>query len=272
VIGNQVYSFARWKRSYQAGIHWAGVGNTYSYNTVTDGPHNCFLGGGNEADANSTVAGVDCLFQGNTLDRCAYEAADTGAFYTCGQSGAAFVNRGNTIVDNVFRNVRNTVGTGVQTAGVQAIYLDDQMSGWNMTNNRFINCQIGSFIGGGRRNTVKGNYYENCDTAQHLDNRGMTGQTGNTNCTDVCEPLSLGCTCNTGAAEWMVNKSAAAAEWDFRFPFLKKIRMDRLGQPAYNTITENIYCKCGKFIDASQEDTDSWGTQVEGNIEVKTCQ
>ena len=66
-----------------------GVSNTYSYNTITDSPHNCFLGGGNEADANSTVAGIDCVFDGNTLDRCAYEAADAGAFYTCGQEGAA---------------------------------------------------------------------------------------------------------------------------------------------------------------------------------------
>jgi hypothetical protein len=80
VIGNHVYSFARWKRTYQAGIHWAGVSNTYSHNVVTDSPHNCFLGGGNEADADSTLAGVDCTFDGNTLNRCAYEAADAGEY------------------------------------------------------------------------------------------------------------------------------------------------------------------------------------------------
>jgi hypothetical protein len=108
VTGNNVHSFARWKRTYQAGIHWAGVGNSYSHNTVSDGPHNCFLGGGNEADANSTVAGVDCVFDGNRLERCAYEAADTGAFYVCGQMGSAFVNRGNSIVNSVFKDVRNT--------------------------------------------------------------------------------------------------------------------------------------------------------------------
>ena len=93
-----------------------GVSNTYSYNTITDSPHNCFLGGGNEADANSTVAGIDCVFDGNTLDRCAYEAADAGAFYTCGQEGAAFVNRGNSIANTIFKNVRNTVGTGMSDA------------------------------------------------------------------------------------------------------------------------------------------------------------
>ena len=30
-------------------------------NEVTEGPHNCFLGGGNEADQNTSVAGVDCV-------------------------------------------------------------------------------------------------------------------------------------------------------------------------------------------------------------------
>jgi hypothetical protein len=121
---------------------------------------------------------------------------------------------------------------GVQTAGVSAVYLDDQMSGWTITNNRFLNCQTGVVIGGGairricarkvqcrssgqthemktqqiclrrvwagRRNNVSSNYYERCDTAQHLDNRGMMGQVGSTNCTDVCKPLSPGCGCNTG--------------------------------------------------------------------------
>ena len=116
--------FSRWKRTYQAGIHWAGVGNTYRHNDIADGPHNAMLGGGNEADAGSTVAGVDCVFEGNAIDRCSFEAADTGAFYVCGQMGSAFVNRNNTVVNNRFSRIRNTVGTGVQAASVQAIYLD----------------------------------------------------------------------------------------------------------------------------------------------------
>ena len=119
------------------------------------------------------LQGVDCVFEGNKLDACAFEAADTGAFYVCGQMGSAFINRNNSIRGNSFNNIRNTVGTGVQTASVQvqcrcrsslltslyslscvthphfthclsqAIYLDDQMSGWSITNNTFDNCQIG---------------------------------------------------------------------------------------------------------------------------------
>jgi hypothetical protein len=118
VTGNAVSRFALWKRTYEAGIHWAGVGNTYSDNHVSDGPHNCFLGGGNEATLPAGV-GVDCVFERNVLDGCAFEAADTGAFYVCGQQGSAYVNRNNSIHNNSFLNIRNTVGTGVQSAGVQ---------------------------------------------------------------------------------------------------------------------------------------------------------
>lgn len=268
VHGNFITDFARWKRTYQAGIHWSGVGNTYSKNIVRGGPHNCFLGGGNEADS-STVAGVDCLFDGNILDGCAYEAADTGAFYVCGQKGTAFSNRNNTIQNCTFMHVRNTVGTGVQTASVQAIYLDDQMSGWNIINNSFIDCQVGSFIGGGRRNKVINNYYEHCDTAQHIDNRGMHWQKDSCDCSEICKPLT--CACDPGGAEWMVTKSPAAAEWSQRFPEMTTIRHDHLCIPVHNEIMNNTYCKCGRFIDASSKDTTSWLTVVKNNVEVTSC-
>ena len=84
---------ALYKRTYQPGIHWAGVNNTYSHNVVSHGPHNCVLGGGNEADADE--GGVGNVFEFNTFERCSFESSDTGAFYTCGQQATAFVNPGN---------------------------------------------------------------------------------------------------------------------------------------------------------------------------------
>jgi hypothetical protein len=91
------------------------------------------------------------------------------------------------------------------------------------------------------------------------------------NCTTVCKPLSGGCTCNIGAAKWMVTKAPAAKQWAQRFPYLTNLSVDRLDQPAYNTITGNTYCKCGKFIDASPTDIASWGSTATNNTEVKTC-
>ena len=58
------------------------------------------------------------------------------------------------------------------------------MSGYTIENNKFINCHCGSFIGGGRRNIVRNNQYENCDLCTHVDDRGLTWQK------DFCSPVS----------------------------------------------------------------------------------
>ena len=274
VSENTVHTFALWKRTYQAGVHWSGVGNLFIKNKVSAGPHNCFLGGGNEAftgaSQSTTMAAVDNAFRENILRNCAYEAADTGAFYVCGQQGTAFVNRNNTISGGSFIDIRNTVGTGVQSASVQAIYLDDQMSGWEISNNTFTNCQVGSFIGGGRRTIVRENRYEHCDTAQHVDNRGMGWEKSATQCTSCVGPPT-NCTCNPGVVEWFISDSPAAEMWETRFPYLKQIRTTKLGAPTLNIVSNNTFCKCGQFIDASASDMKSWGSVVSNNVEVKTC-
>jgi hypothetical protein len=90
------------------------------YNTVKNGPHNCMLGGGNEGwpwgQGPETGYGSQCLFEGNTLDTCVYECGDCGAFYSCGQQGSAWINRGNILRNGVFKNI-----------GSWSIYLDDQV-------------------------------------------------------------------------------------------------------------------------------------------------
>ena len=165
-LRNRIHHMANFKRTYQPGLHWSGVNNTMSHNYISDGPHNCVLGGGNEGP------GVNNLFEYNTLDKCSYESSDTGAFYTCGQRANAFVNRGNVLRHSLFKNIRNTEGSGVQGITIQAVYLDDQMSGWHIWNNTFYNCMTGTFIGGGEFNNFHDNYYQLVDTAHHFDNRG----------------------------------------------------------------------------------------------------
>ena len=56
---------------------------------------------------------------------------------------------------------------------VSCLLCCEQMSGFEIYNNTFIDCQKGTFVGGGRRNLVYNNYYEDCDDAVHLDNRGL---------------------------------------------------------------------------------------------------
>ena len=96
-----------------------------SHNYISDGPHNCILGGGNEGP------GANNLFEYNTLDKCSYESSDTGAFYTCGQMANAFVNRGNELRHSLFKNIRNTEGSGVQGITIQVCAL------WSETAEQF---------------------------------------------------------------------------------------------------------------------------------------
>lgn len=116
VARNHVHHVAQWKRSYMPGIYWGGVGNVYQNNVVEFHPHACFVGGGDFED------GVANVFEGNTLSVCVFETLDAGAFYSSGQRGTAFTNRGNIIRGNSFSRILNHAeGTGVQSASVQAV-------------------------------------------------------------------------------------------------------------------------------------------------------
>ena len=143
---------------------------------------------------------------------------------------------------NTFERIRNTAGLGVQVASNQAVYLDDQMSGWVVENNTFVDCQIGLFVGGGRRNLLRGNRCTRCGTVFYLNNQGMYGQSDNptVNCTKVAPPFQT--TCSTGAAEWMSASAPAAADWRRAWPEMTSIRDDYLGYPAHTELSGSAYC------------------------------
>ena len=70
-------------------------------------------------------------------------------------------------------------GTGVQPPWVNGIYLDDQMSNWQVYNNSFYNVSRGIYINGGRLNSVYGNYFEGCDQAVLFGSPGSGHHKGN---------------------------------------------------------------------------------------------
>jgi len=115
VVGNLIEDFARIHRTYNPGISWSGVGSVFSQNTVRRGPHAAILG-----------SGLNTLFEHNTIENMAYEVDDAGAFYT----GRSWVERGNVLQHNTFRSIRTRVPVFLGAPSVQAIYLDDQMSGY----------------------------------------------------------------------------------------------------------------------------------------------
>eukprot|EP01043_Picozoa_sp_COSAG02_P027177 COSAG02_NODE_1590_length_11791_cov_24.350239_2_plen_574_part_00 len=111
IIENTIEKVAQWKRTYQPPIAFSGSGNVYRGNRVGQVPHTCITG-----------AGTNLSFSENVIDTCAFESSDVGAFYTCGQGGRAFWSgRGSKVFNNTFKNIRNTAGTGVQGASVQAL-------------------------------------------------------------------------------------------------------------------------------------------------------
>jgi hypothetical protein len=242
--------------------------------TVTNAPHNGFLGGGDFEDA------VDNVFENNTLADLTYETIDSGGFYSSGQRGTAFTNRGNVLRGSTIMRVRNTAGTGFQTASNQGLYLDDQASAWLIEGNTFIDCQVGSFIGGGRENRIIGNRFIRCGTVQYLNDQGRGFDSGTVQCDTVAAPLTTDC--STGAAEWMTSASAAAATWAARWPQMTTLRntSSHLGWPAAGAIINNSYCvgsaTPGEFISSNvpeevREDLSKWYITATGNVQTFDC-
>mmetsp|Transcript_21371 Transcript_21371/g.40165 ORF Transcript_21371/g.40165 Transcript_21371/m.40165 type:complete len:684 (+) Transcript_21371:212-2263(+) len=280
---NDVHHHARWKRSYQPGIFWSGVNNSFVGNTISVAPHNCMLGGGDFGD------GVENVFESNSLADCTFETTDSGGFYTCGQGGFAFVNRGNVLRNNTFLRVRNTAGMGVQIASSQAVYLDDQMSDWLITDNTFVDCEVGTFTGGGRRNIIANNTYINVGTVHYLNNQGMNWDKDTVcdGCSEIKPPgYSEGETvCSTGAATWMASFGPAAEGWASKWPEMLTIGDDYCGEPAYSSLTDNVYCGslageayflgCPQGTDADCSDAadeEGWMFHIGGNTFLGDCE
>ena len=276
VRGNAVRAPAQWKRTYQPAILWGGAGNRYVGNRLSASPHVCFLGGGNEArstgalGAAAALAAVDNVFEGNALDTCAFETSDAGAFYTSGQEGTAWVNRGNVLRNNTFVRVRNAEGGGVQPGNVHAVYLDDQVSGWAVTDNVFVDVHVGVLLGGGRDVRVERNYFERVDAfAVNIDERGVviSGQNANCNCT--CGGESTGCapfntTCDPAGATYVLASTNGSA-WAARWPELATATTARPCVPFNNTIADNIFCDAASFISKNESQICSWNSTISNN-------
>eukprot|EP01052_Picozoa_sp_SAG31_P016626 SAG31_NODE_1107_length_9877_cov_4.000102_10_plen_270_part_00 len=139
------------------------------------------------------------------------------------------------------------------------------MSGWEITQNRFINCMAGSFIGGGRDNHIHSNYYENCDLAQHIDSRGMGWEQMLCNCTN-------GSLCDPAVASSIVN-DPRMSNYVAAYPQIKTAVLGgtHICVPVNNVIENNKFCNCKKYIDATDAQITSWHSTVQNNVEVHTC-
>ncbi len=147
-----LHHYARWSRTYQAGVHVDGCGVRVAQNLIHDAPHNAVLYTGNEID-----------IAGNEIYRVCLETGDAGAIYT----GRDYTYLGNAVRDNYIHHMG---GVGMGTA---AIYMDDCVSGHEIAGN-VVWYGDGIWLGGGRDFTVHDNLFIACRQAIYFDGRGMS--------------------------------------------------------------------------------------------------
>jgi hypothetical protein len=146
---------------------------------------------------------------------------------------------------------------------VSAVYLDDMISGFTITNNVFINISRALLLGGGQDTVFAGNTITGVanSNAVDFDNRGQGWD-------------SAACSTNPpGEMVLFLNRVPynTSAVWISRFPRLATILVGGLQcMPRFNTIADNAYCSPGKdFIDQSNATITSWQSAAFNNT--ATC-
>jgi hypothetical protein len=142
----------RWSKCYVPAVMIEGVGIRASHNLIHDHPHCGILFSGN-----------DHLIEFNEIHHVALETGDVGAIY----AGRDYTFRGNRIQHNF---IHHTGGVGMGSMGV---YMDDCVSGTEISGNVFYQVQRAAFLGGGRDHQVINNVFVDCNYAVELDGRGL---------------------------------------------------------------------------------------------------
>jgi hypothetical protein len=248
VVNNTIHDYARIVRTYNPGIGWFGsVGAYFGGNHISSAPHVGMLGGG-----------ALNLFENNTFDTLLYEATDSGAFYT----GRSWTARGNVVRGNTFRNIRSTEATTLGYPSVQAIYLDDEQSGYVLEGNVCEDSTTCFFVGGGRDVIVRANVCRNVGTCLHLDDRGLGWQA------DSC---THNATYSGDLVQGLFAVHYQQPPYSTAFPEIVATLENRPCTPVNVSFTGNTACNASRLIDASLDDLARWGDVFAGNTNVSVC-
>jgi len=158
-------------------------------------------------------------------------------------------------------NVNNSLCCGpffnVDWSHVQAIYLDDQMSGWGIESNGIYNSSVGILVGGGRRNILTKNTFKGNGLPVYFDNRGMNWQNA------MCIPGGL-------LEDRLEAVDYTSKVWSAAYPELVNIMNDHPCVPVYNVFQGNSYCPQNKstpFIDQDQSTIEKWmSTSIDNSL------
>jgi hypothetical protein len=250
VLDSNFSYFGRMLITYEPALSWGGVGGTYARNVFSNGFHSGVLG-----------SGVNNLFLNNTFDTLCTMTTDAGAWY----SGRSWTNRGNVIEGNTFIRIRSTDRLHLGYPSVQAIYLDDELSGTVIRNNICIDSQTCWFVGGGRDVIVDSNVCKGVvDTCVHVDDRGLNWQSGE-------------CTYNTTFTGELVQQlfdvKYTQPPYSTYFPEIVNTLSRRPCTPVNISITDNSYCNATTktFIDMSLAVLEKYDDYVQGNTPNLDC-
>jgi hypothetical protein len=149
-----MHHFGRWEWTYRPGVDVSGVGNRVAHNAIHDAPHSAVLYGGNEHVIELNEIHDVCRF-----------TSDAGAVYAGRDWGA----RGNKVRHNFIHDVR----TFFEGYGVHGIYLDDCLSGIEVSGNVLYRIQdLAIQHGGGRDDIMVNNVIAKCGKGLGADKRG----------------------------------------------------------------------------------------------------
>ena len=164
---NYIHHMSTVVMTYTPGVEVNGVGVKVTHNLLEQGPHNAIKFTGNNH-----------LIEKNEVHHFCLQTSDAGAIY----SGRNWSWRGNVIRYNYIHDIMGYGMKSVDIANNQVVYqspnwthgvyLDDGMSGVEVSGNIFEN--VGSqaiFINGGRDNIITNNYFKTNTRAIGIDHR-----------------------------------------------------------------------------------------------------
>ena len=203
----EVYDFSRLNKTYRSAIHLIGVGNTAEHNEVHGGEHRAM-----------DFSGCYNKLRYNEIYNVCTEVDDAGAIYV----GRTWIDRGNEITDNYFHDIASSIDT---PNGVGAIFLDDHYAAAYIKGNVFENIEDYAVRGhGGREHTITNNVFVNCTTGVKISNPPS-------DCSVQMDGLD--------------NSYYQTSTWQAAFPALYNIKNNYPTQARNNSVTKNLYVRCG---------------------------
>ena len=201
---NYLHDYARWDRTYRAGVAFYGVGGSATNNLMSSSPHSAVL-----------LHGQNHTVMYNEFNNNVYEAADSGVIYGGGEA-----DRGNVVKFNYFHDV-------LPNANLRSAIYEDQLgAGITIFGNVF--CNIGYmgdtitvFLNGGRNNVVQNNVFVNANYTMEI--------------ADINTPQNvIFLTKNLGYFPYQNNW------WSIAYPTLLNILNDTSAAPFDNVLQYNV--------------------------------